>query len=225
MLTVWLLLAVGVDPAFTAVVATNQKDWLSDDNFSDRALGMGHKGIVEADIFVDASGAPKACYVVMSSGSRDLDGQTCAGPMHKGRFIPARDVAGQPTDGIYRYRTVWTTEEAFTPTRSVKVPADVTLAVARLPQQKTYLEVQLRYVVDETGRIVRCAVERTSGFAGLDGAACAAMPQRYTFAPARDADGTARSVVRTQSVAFEVSSPTSAVAPPCLVTPLAARRN
>jgi outer membrane biosynthesis protein TonB len=191
---------------FTGVFPTNRKDWLNEGSYVGRALGMERSGDSVTDIFVDPSGTPQACYVVASSGSKDLDGQSCAASMHKGKFSPARDDTGKATFGVYRYRVIWRIHDDFSAGSSLANPADITLAVARLPQGKTYLLTHLRYIVDETGRIQRCAVDQTSGFAKVDQAACETMPQRFTFAPARDAQGVAHPVVRTQSVAFEVAA-------------------
>lgn len=49
--------------------------------------------------------------------------------------------------------------------------------------------VRFALLVDATGKVTRCNVLATSGFAVLDQTACAAMLQRARFKPARDAAG------------------------------------
>lgn len=204
MLSLALLLLDGASAqTFIPVTATNQGSWLGDEHYLTRALGLEMSGVTQADIFVDANGRPQNCVVDASSGSKDLDGQSCAAAIHKGRFTPARDENGRPISGVYRYRTHW--QLAGKGRR--KPPADVTLAVSNLPGRQRSLTVRLRYIVDETGKITHCAVDTGSGFPKVDAAACAAMPKRFVFAPARDNAGRAWRVVRTQSVAFEVTPP------------------
>lgn len=204
MLSLALLLPNGASAqTFIPVSATNQESWLGEEHFPTRALGLEMSGVTQADIFVDANGKPHNCVIDASSGSNDLDGQSCAAAIHRGRFTPARDENGQPISGVFRYRTHW----QLAGKGRHRPPADVTLAVSKLPDQQRSLTVRLRYIVDEAGKITHCAVDAGSGFPKVDAAACAAMPKRYVFAPARDNTGRAWRVVRTQSVAFEVTPP------------------
>lgn len=199
---IWLLFAIGdVAELFTPVVARNMGDWLSSEDYPLRAGGTGQRGVTEADVFVDAAGTPQTCTVAVSSGSSDLDVQACAAAVRRGRFTPATDEAGRPTHGVFRFRTRW---QFPGDDRSI-TPSNVTLQVEKLPQGRRSLKLELGYVVDEQGRIERCAVLTSSGFPAYDAAACAAMPERYRFAPARDRAGKAWPVVRTQTVGFQTA--------------------
>lgn len=204
---IWLALLVAVNQAesFTPVVARNMGDWLSSEDYPLRAGGTGKAGITEADIFVDAAGTPQTCTVAVSSGSEDLDVHACAAGIRRGRFTPAADETGRPVYGVFRFRTRWQLSQDD---RS-KTSPDVTLQVAKLPHGRRLLELELGYVVDEQGRIERCAVLKSSGFSSYDSTACATMPQRYRFAPARDKAGKAWPVVRTQTIGFETAQPGS----------------
>lgn len=51
--------------------------------------------------------------------------------------------------------------------------------------------VSVRYLVDESGRVARCAVTRSSGSAVLDDTTCRLIQQRFRFEPSRDARGNA----------------------------------
>ena len=213
MLGLLLLVGASSSPTFAAAVALNQAEWLTADNYPTRAAYQGKSGSTQADIFIDTAGRPRACYVVRSSGSKDLDGQSCAAAIHRGRFTPAHDAAGEPMNGIYSFVTRWRVEDGIDnmltslPGRSrATEPADVTLTVGKLPVGRSPVTLALNYIVDQTGVITGCAIERSSGFPALDRAACAAMPTRYRFAPARDQSGKAWPVVRTQLVAFEAAA-------------------
>lgn len=196
-----LLLASGALTEFTPATPINQSDWLIGVTYPDLAVFAEASGLTQADIFVDKTGRPKACYVVVSSGSPDLDGQTCAAAMHRGKFHPAHDENAAPIAGIYRYGVSWTLHNK----KPDNYPADVTLSVPKLPGGQRSLSMTLRYIVDAGGRIERCAPFVSSGFPQVDAAACRAMPARYVFAPARDNVGTPWRAVRTQTVTMEVT--------------------
>jgi len=200
---IWLALLAADASAqtFTPAAARNASEWLSSDDYLLRAAGTDKTGVTQVDILIDPTGKAQTCTVMGSSGSSDLDVRTCAAAIQRGRFTPAMDAAGRPTYGIYRFRAVW--ELAGNDTRMP--PPDVTLEVPTLPGGKRTLSVSLGYAVDETGQIVGCRVLRSSGYPAYDAAACAAMPQRYRFAPAKDKSGKAWGVIRTQFVGFHAA--------------------
>jgi TonB family protein len=201
---IWLLLAAASELDFVPPTPLNQADWLTGVEYPDVAVFAEASGLTQADIFVDKIGRPKACYVVVSSGAPDLDGQTCAAAMHRGKFNAAKDEAGAPIAGIYRFGVTWILHSK----RPGDYPADVTLYVPSLPGNQKSISMTLRYIVDVKGHIEKCATLVSSGFPGFDVAACRAMPARYVFAPARDKAGNAWRVVRTQTVAFDIASST-----------------
>jgi protein TonB len=49
--------------------------------------------------------------------------------------------------------------------------------------------VGVRYLVDTAGRVVQCAITRSSGNAELDATACRLIMQRFRFYPSRDGSG------------------------------------
>lgn len=196
-----LLLAVAAQAqTFTPVAARNASEWLSSDDYLLRAVGMEKSGVTEADVLIDPKGNAQTCAVAVSSGSSDLDVRTCAAAVQRGRFTPASDAAGRPMYGVYRFRAVWVLGN-----ESRGSPPDVTLEVPTLPARKHTLWLMLAYTVDENGQIDGCTVLRSSGYPAYDAAACAAMPQRYRFAPARDKSGKAWRVVRTQTIGFHAA--------------------
>lgn len=200
---VLMLFLMGQDPtsSFNPVVPIEPASWLRSEDYPINALRYEMSGVSKTEIFVGVDGRPQACYVVESSGSPDLDAMTCAAAIRRGKYKPATDGTGKPMHGMARYNAVW----RIIGERLGEVPADVTLSASTLPDGRQSARVALKYIVDEAGRIINCAVTESSGSAKLDDLACRAMPQRYTFAPARDKAGKAWQVVRTQSVAFELS--------------------
>ena len=51
--------------------------------------------------------------------------------------------------------------------------------------------VHLRFIVASNGRVSRCDVTRTSGYAVLDETTCRLIKRRFRYRPARDGDGRA----------------------------------
>lgn len=49
--------------------------------------------------------------------------------------------------------------------------------------------VELTLLIDETGKVADCAIERTSGYALLDAQSCTVLKERARFKPALDKDG------------------------------------
>ena len=51
--------------------------------------------------------------------------------------------------------------------------------------------VEVHYRVNADGAVSNCRIDRSSGFAALDAAACRLIEQRFRFRPARDRQGRA----------------------------------
>ncbi len=200
-LLIAFILGQAAPASFAPPSPTNQKEWLVTEDYPLRPAILDRTGFTEADIFIGTDGKPQACYIAVSSGWEDFDGQTCAAAMKRGKFKPAIDEAGKPMNGIYRFTVSWILEKSDS---KRKFPADVSLTVSQLPDGNHDARVTLHYLVDETGRITRCQVAKSSGSPKFDALACRAMPTRYTFAPARDAAGKAWPVARSQTVGFEL---------------------
>ena len=198
---IWLALLMAGEQAITPVGARDPDRWLSTEDYPLRAGGTGKSGLSGVDVFVDPAGKPQTCTVAVSSGSEDLDVQACAAAIRRGSYTPAAE-AGRPMHGVYRLQVRWLLPDDD---RAI-TPPDVTLDVAKLPAGQRLLRMGLGYLVDEQGRITRCTVLQPSRFPAYDAAACAAMPKRYRFAPARDKAGKAWPVVRTQIVGMQATS-------------------
>jgi TonB family protein len=64
-------------------------------------------GEVHFRVHVSSSGRPLSCAVTRSSGSADLNRQTCALVMQRADFIPEVDDQGGRVDGTYRGSVKW----------------------------------------------------------------------------------------------------------------------
>ncbi|MBA3895797.1 MAG: TonB family protein [Sphingomonadaceae bacterium] len=88
-----------------------------------------------------------------------------------------------------------------------------------------------RVAVDKAGRLMRCAVTRSSGFAALDRATCDLLVETASFAPLRRRDGSRAAGFRDGRLAWKlpadappVTNPAVAVAGLALPEPLVCRR-
>jgi protein TonB len=64
------------------------------DDYPAAALREGAQGRVSMAIGIDATGRVNACRVLVSSGSRALDGATCRIVRSRARYLPATDARG-----------------------------------------------------------------------------------------------------------------------------------
>ena len=80
---------------------------ISDDDYPALALDRNEQGTTAITLGVDRSGRVAGCTVTNSSGSELLDRTTCALARRRARFIPARDVNGDPVPAKYSTRITW----------------------------------------------------------------------------------------------------------------------
>jgi len=88
------------DPKITSAGITS-------DDYPPAARRAARTGRVEFWAAVDADGRPLACGIANSSGSADLDYQTCNLVMTRFQFAPATDDAGKPIAGRYLGALNW----------------------------------------------------------------------------------------------------------------------
>jgi TonB family protein len=81
-------------------------DWSDYKIYPKAAAKNNEQGIVAAETLIDESGRPRACRVLSTSYSANLDAGTCR-LMMKMRFEPARDAAGKPIRSHYVRSFVW----------------------------------------------------------------------------------------------------------------------
>jgi TonB family protein len=81
--------------------------WLRDSDYPDEAIRHEQSGTVVAFLKIGADGRATGCAVADSSGSKELDEQTCAIFGRRARYDPAIDADGKPTDGLCAVRIRW----------------------------------------------------------------------------------------------------------------------
>ena len=82
-----------------AAAKGNPASWVTNDDYPPSALRAGEQGSVGISFNVNAQGRIEACSVSSSSGSSALDQATCRLVERRGRYSPALDAAGNPTNG------------------------------------------------------------------------------------------------------------------------------
>lgn len=79
----------------------------STDDYPQAALRNDEQGTVGIAVSIGPTGRVESCGVTSSSGSPSLDETTCRIVRARGRFTPARDVAGDPTSATMTSRIRW----------------------------------------------------------------------------------------------------------------------
>lgn len=94
-------------PSGTPAQAIGRLGWLSSDDYPAAALRNEEQGTVAVWLDIGTDGRVTGCTISSSSGSSSLDAATCRIFRSRGRYRPARDVAGQPVPGAVRERIRW----------------------------------------------------------------------------------------------------------------------
>lgn len=90
----------GPYPANRAVAPRNASQWIQPDDFR-RLPEIRGDGILTFSLLVNPKGEVEECSVLKSSGSRQLDGQTCRLLQKRARFDPATDANGFAIKATY----------------------------------------------------------------------------------------------------------------------------
>jgi TonB family protein len=77
------------------------------DDYPVSALRENKQGTSGVRFWVDMNGKVRDCQIVESSGSSDIDAQTCAIITKRARFAPARTKDGSPVESIGFQRVRW----------------------------------------------------------------------------------------------------------------------
>ena len=84
----------------------NIASWVSDGDYPYSALRDNHSGRTVARVTVGADGRARNCAILVSAGHEALDSRTCA-VSRRGRFDPALDAEGRPTEAPLIYSITW----------------------------------------------------------------------------------------------------------------------
>ena len=114
MLTLLLQIAASSTAAVTAAQTEarllNIGELITSDDYPAIAIDQEQQGTATVRLKVDRTGYVESCKVVVSSGSRALDEQTCAVYRARARFEPARDARGRAKASNYTQRVTWRLE-------------------------------------------------------------------------------------------------------------------
>ena len=89
------------------VPATSPGTWVSAEDYPVGALRSELQGTTEFKVNVGAGGRVKACRIVASSGSSELDEATCRLVTRRAKFIAATNSRGATIAGTYSNRVRW----------------------------------------------------------------------------------------------------------------------
>jgi TonB family protein len=85
----------------------NSNSYFSMDDYPVSALRENSQGTTGVSLTIDAAGRVSDCQVTASSGSTALDQATCRILRSRARYTPARDPAGNSTNGTDSARITW----------------------------------------------------------------------------------------------------------------------
>lgn len=94
-------------PTFAQPARGAPSAWFSADDYPVAAMRRGAQGRVVASLTVDRDGRVTGCTVTTSSHDPDLDRATCTIALQRGRYAPARDVAGRPVASVQTLPVRW----------------------------------------------------------------------------------------------------------------------
>lgn len=169
----------------------NLRKWLASDEFPTASDLRGGIPGARVEIVVDDTGVPLRCDVVAPTGSPSLDLRACQFATTRARFKAARDEDDHVIAGVYALPV--DRRPAATPW------ADMTMSLSRMPVGPSV--VQLRLIIDPTGKVETCTVAIPSGNPALDRIACSALTSAAQ-PPIRDGEGRAIRALRLTSVGF-----------------------
>lgn len=98
--------AFAADPV-RAIPLGNPGEWVTADDYPATSLRNAVEGTVGFKVTIGEDGVTKACEIFRSSGSAELDEQTCRLVKERAKFRPATDVNGNAMAGSYSNSVRW----------------------------------------------------------------------------------------------------------------------
>ncbi|BBD98728.1 energy transducer TonB [Sphingobium amiense] len=183
----------------TPPAPTKVKSWIPKLQFPKETLEAGEEGVTIYRLLVSADGKPYDCTLLHSSGSAELDRQTCEG-MSGASYKPATDEQGVVRYGVIIGAILWQGQFNW----SLKWPPDLTLNVRSLPRGAKEKTVTVAVAIDAAGKVTGCSrTPADIGMGGLVDVAC--MQVRMQDATAlKDEFGKPVKSVQTFRVSFVV---------------------
>jgi hypothetical protein len=110
-----LMVSWGFDPAVQASLSrpltplSNPVMWFRTNDFPINAAMLGHNGLVQVRMDVDADGKMAGCHVLRRTNPDEFADLTCEILAKRARFSPALDVNGKPVKSFYMFKLHWVT--------------------------------------------------------------------------------------------------------------------
>ena len=110
-----LMQSWGYDPAVQASLSrkarplSNPVMWFRTNDFPINAAMMGHNGLVQVRMDVDAEGKMAGCHVLRRTNPDEFAEITCEILGKRARFSPALDAIGKPVKSFYMFKLHWIT--------------------------------------------------------------------------------------------------------------------
>ena len=151
-----------------AATPKNQTRWARYFDYPEGSAFLGEEGTTGIRVEVLPNGRAGKCEVTFSSGFAVLDERACRMITRYGRFNPALDAEGNPTQGFYINRIRWQAEygDEYTSKQLRWSAPDITLVSGQIRT------VGVAFDVEPDGAISRCVITASSGSAELDSATC-----------------------------------------------------
>ena len=90
-----------------AVPHGSPASWISNDDYPARALRNEDEGLARYRLVIATTGKVTACEITASSGSNELDRETCRLLTRRAQFEPASDASGAKVVGTYSGSVRW----------------------------------------------------------------------------------------------------------------------
>ncbi len=155
--------------AAAPIPTTNPGTWVTPDDYPEWAVRYDVIGMVRFALDVDRNGRVTGCTIRQSSGVADLDRVACEKVTERGRFLPARDAAGNAVAGTWVSAVRW------------EIPED---EPEPAPQPG---RVVFSFIIEPDGSVSECRIDEIKGrLEPPDDPPCAGDAG---FLPVRGADG------------------------------------
>ena len=204
--------------ALATAVPAHSQVIISSADYPLAALREHREGTVRYQLTISDQGVPIRCDITSSSGSADLDRETCAALTQRAHFSPMLDSHRQPIASIFRNQVNWTLPGSRPPKDAPKGAVDIVATVNRLPdgfEDPTIARVTV--LVDQHGALSECNpwappvfVEKKIKTAALKIAdklgstACSIVESQLKPSAALDGQGQAIRSLQPVTVLFEV---------------------
>jgi hypothetical protein len=192
---IWIAIAAQL----TAAQPVQAANWFYDLAWEQRVSQKGGHALNFIRVIVTPDGRPQDCAIEVTSGIPDLDKETCALVMKRGRFKPARWADGKPAYGVYRKDVLWADLDQFEYSR----PVDVEINVSRMPKGvRAPVSFPVNFAVDASGTKSSCQTPQRNVHSMLLDVACKQILASYPVSAARSAQGIAVPSVQNALVSF-----------------------